>query len=353
MPRYGPRRGYTPYLLGAARSVARDAYRWAGNQRLRDAASVGVGAGAAMLRGRRSNVRAGQGVTNQFDVKTIYRRRTAPGRVRRRGKRFSSFRKKVKAALCRELGSRTVVFNKSISVNQSSPTTLNGMWTGAVYGACSSNSELNDLYNICTSENLNSGAQKTGKMIFTGAVLDLTLQNTSSAGGVGNIGTLEIDVYEITARKKFVNPAGTGLQQLEAVFDQGQANCLAVGGAPLASLLTIEAIGVSPWDIPQALSEYGLKIWSKKKYLLSGGQCMTYQLRDHKKRTLDRQDLLDSSVSGCNLPGWTRFVYIMFKLVPNDRTAGTAVAGIQVGCTRKYIYKKLEQEGDFGSTATL
>lgn len=304
---------------------------------------------------QRQRVKSGQGVTNQYDRALIYRSGSSSRHNRRKRASFSRFKKKVKAVLCKELGSRTVVFNHPITTNQTD-TTKNGMYTAALYG-CNSNvdTELSDLLDIATSENLNSGAQKTGKMIFRSAVLDITFQNTSFYGTPTAIpgGTVEVDVYEMVARRQFVNAAGTGLANMQAVFDAGQANCLAVGGAPLTTLLTIESIGVTPWDIPQALSEFGIKILSKRKYVLSQGQCATYQVRDHKIRTIDRQRINDSSNSGFNLPGWTRIVYFLYKLTPGDRLQTSAVAQLDIGTTRKYLYKKMEQEGDYGSKSTL
>lgn len=294
----------------------------------------------------------GVGVTNQYDRTTIYRARRS-FRRRRRLSRRGRFTRRVRSTITRELGSRTVVFNKSITVQQASATTANGLFTAGLFcNNSSGNTELSDLNAIATSENLNAGAQKTGRLLFMSGVLDITFQNASFVTGPSSAGTLEIDVYEITA-KKYLRFTGSSLSNLTSAFDQGQANCLAVGGAPLASLLTIEGIGVTPWDIPEAITEWGLKIWSKKKYVLQINQVATYQMRTRPMRTIDRQSIIDKSDMGPNMPGLTRFVYFVFKLTPTDRAAGGATARLDFGITRKYLYKKFEQEGDYGSVATL
>ena len=47
-------------------------------------------------------------------------------------------------------------------------------------------------------------------------------------------------------------------------------------------------------------------------------------------------------VSGCNMPGWTRHLLLVTKLVPGltlGTTDGTYKETFKIGLTRKYFYK--------------
>lgn len=302
----------------------------------------------------------GRGVTKYFDVAAIYNRRRLSKRRRRHLQGRSRFKSKVRAVISKELGSRTVLLNNVTSWSESSPTSKQLLFDFSLFGVDNTTSQRNsDLYNIVTSENLNTGAsglaQKTGKLMFGGGVLDVTLQNasTNTAGGTDTRGNVELDIYEMLFSKPFLDAAGGGDEaNLKAVFDYVQGLIPAVGGAPLASPLTIESIGCTPFDIPEVAREYGMKVLSKKKYMLGPGDTCTYQLRIKKRKSLDKQNVLNLTGLGANLPKWTRWVFCVAKLTPLDRFATGAVCAITSGITRKYIYRKIQTEGDFGSVAT-
>jgi len=337
-------------IVRAGRAVGRRVANWWGSQKPEPRPLQRAKKDAVMPTNN------GRGVTKYFDVANIYSRRRGSKRSRRLHSRRSRFKKRVRACITKELGSRTVLLNNVTTWTQAAPTTAQLLLDFSLFGVDNNTSARNsDLYNIVTSENLNSGAQKTGKLLFLGGVLDVTIQNssTNTAGGTNTVGNVELDIYEMYFRKPLLDAqAGGDEANLKAVFDAVQGNIPAVGGAPLAGALTIESIGCTPFDIPEVAKEYGMKILSKKKYMLGPGDTCTYQLRLRKRKTLDKQNVLNLTGLGANMPGWTRWVFGIAKLTPLDRYQSGASCIITTGVTRKYIYKKIQNEGDFGSVAT-
>jgi len=299
---------------------------------------------------RRSVVGNGRGVTTQHDTTNVYRKRRMPKR-KRRG--WAKFTRKVHAVAEKELGSRTVVFNSQPTFYNSNP--LNhGIAHVALYSALSnlSYTYLSDLSELVKLENqasptaaLGGTIDKTTKFLFQSAVMDLTMRNTSGGYEVGGAETLnsnmalEVDVYDISSPIMWDGNASVlGLPSLLEVFNLGNTDTKDIGGA--ATGIEISKRGVTPFECCQTLSRWRLKINSKKKYFIPSGATATYQIRDPKRRTTVTQNL--ERLTGCNKPGWTRHIFIVFKSVPGTLLSPIAPVLevlLKIGLTRIYMYK--------------
>lgn len=301
----------------------------------------------ARTSGRRSTSGNGGGVTTQHDTTNVYRKSRMPRRKKRNWVKFS---KKVHAVAEKELGSRTVVFSSQPTFYNSDPV-RHGLAHVAIYGAKSTSLYLNDLSGIVGLENAASPTQqlgetvdKTTKFIFQSAVMDLTMRNTS--GGYQDAAelldsnmSLEVDVYDISSPIVWDNGTSGGLPDLKSLFDLGQiTNTKEIGGTGTG--IEISNRGVTPFECCQSLSRYRLRINSKKKYFIPAGATATYQIRDPKRHTTSYAHM--EKLMGCNKPGWTRNIFIVFKSVPG--TVLSAIAPVKeerlkIGITRKYMYK--------------
>lgn len=284
---------------------------------------------------------SGKGFTSEHPRQTIYRKRRMPYRKRRRWVRFM---KKVNAVDERELGSRTVVFNDGPTF---STTFANAQVVGSValYPLKSTSNHLNDLNKISTIENIGNPTQAAGstvdsttKFLFHSAVLDITIRNTSHDGAEGDVDIpLEMDLYEILVRAGGPDGSGTTYNKLEDYFSRGAQITLDIGGAIGSSAADINDRGMTPWDLPAALSRSRIKILKKTKFFMGLGQTVTYQVRDPKRRvtTLERMSASDS----VTMRGWTKHILMIAKPVPNETISAVRVPRLHVGTTRKYFYK--------------
>lgn len=290
---------------------------------------------------------SGIGVTGQYDRKQVYRKRFMPRRRKRIWRRFT---RKVHAVSEKELGTRTVVFNTSVTgTNQTSG---NHIWMNvALYGDTSTTSYLNDLNAMSaleTQQNLNAptvdyNVDRTSHILFQSGILDLTVRNTSTvnSGGVQTPDAqarLEVDVYEMTSKRQFVDSPTEVFTSIFDVFNDAAGDTFTIPNAGTG--LTPNTRGVTPFDLPQALSRFGIRIWKKQKYLLNNGEAFTYQLRDPKRHSINHEKMVQTT--GSNWPGLTRWLVIIAKLVPGSTVgsgAGQYTESLSLGITRKYMYK--------------
>lgn len=306
-----------------------------------------------LIRSRRfrgKTIRAGLGITTQHDRQRVYGRRRMPYRKR---KRWGRFVKKVGAVSLKASGLRSVVFNKPESTTNTAPQ-QHGIQSYALYSQGSSTRTfMDDLDYMAGLENLAADPTSTAgntvqlgtKIYFKSAVLDLTIRNSSftKTGEAPDVfvenAPLEIDIYQIRVGKSGRDSVNGTFTDLTSFFNVGLTDTQVIKGT-IGYEITLVKRGVTPFDAPLALSNYRIKIITKNKYFVPPGGTLTYQMRDPKNRVRTIQQLEENE--GCNLPGWTKFVLIVFKVVPGF-TVGTALnettEKIDVGCTRKYSYK--------------
>lgn len=301
---------------------------------------------------RRRVVSSGAGVTTQHDKKFIYRKKNMPRRQKMRWKRFSN---KVQAVQEKDMGTRTILFNKGLTGADVMYNSTNGnqlIGSFGLYTARSTKSWFSDLYNISGYENLGNPTAAAGStvditsmIIFKSAVLDVTIRNGSGVNTAisapptvseSSAARMEVDIYELYSSRGLAdafNPTCT-----EDYFSSAATDTLNVGGA--GSGITLLKRGATPWELTNALSRFGMTILKKTKYVLSGGECMTYQMRDPKRHVVSRNKI--ANLAGCSYYKWTRHVLVVGKLVPG-LTVGTSIGEysevLHVGVTRKYSYK--------------
>lgn len=283
---------------------------------------------------------SGQGVTNQHDVSNIYRK----GRInKRRRKKWKSFVSRVHAVSEKELGSRTVVFNNLVTIsNNTSGQTTN--LTTCLYSLRSNQNWLDDLNTIAALENAGDPTAAAGvtvdpttKFMFQSGVLDLTVRNSSFQNDATSVGAkMEVDIYEMMMSKDAIDGT-TAFVHASQLFDEADLETKGIGGG---AGISIDSRGATPWDLTHALSRFGIKILSKKKYFVEAGGTFTYQARDPRRHVSTQIDMDDRE--GFNKKKWTKICYIVGKLVPGftvGSLAGEFTEQLTVGCTRKYLYK--------------
>lgn len=295
-------------------------------------------------RTRTKNKTSGQGVSTQHDRKLIYVKKSMPLKKRMRWKKFKG---KVLAVAERGLGTRTVVFNKRITTVNQVPGN-HGLLSVGLYGHTSStNSEWNDIAAIAGYENISDPTATGGdttylntKYFFQSGVMDVTFRNTSldNESLAENV-PIEMDVYELQVGRMTDNTAND-LRSPVNLFEKAANDTNVIGGpGPGKFDCNIERRGVTPFDIPTALSRYRLKILKKTKYFLSGGQTVTYQYRDPSRRVMYKQRMLETSGFSRK---FTKILWVVYKAVPGF-TVGPGINDVTerltVGLTRKYMYK--------------
>jgi len=295
--------------------------------------------------------RSGSGTTTQHDTTRQYRRKSMPRRKRRSWKRFKN---KVHAVSEKDLGSRTVVFNTAIaSVN--STVGAQSLQHIALYGGMSTTAHLDDMQNISGYENAGDPTAAEGgtvsdttKFIFKSGVLDLTFKNSSTlrandADGYDSSARMEVDVYEIVSSRAWNDATGI-YYTLGDCFTKGGTMAKLINGT--GTNVDLGLRGVTPFDLPSALSYFRMKILKKTKYFLANEATFTYQVRDPKRRVWTQEYM--QRLEGPNIRGATRHLLIVSKLIPGltlGTTNGTFKESFDIGVTRKYFYK-LEGEND-------
>lgn len=280
-----------------------------------------------VMRSRRAkkNVTYGRGVTIQHDAQQQYRKKRMPRRKRRQ---WAKFVRKVAAVNVRNLGTRTVIFNTQMTFGSTG--TQQNWETFCLYGWNSSqadsaftcgNQDVQKIFNN-DPEILKSGppvAPINGKIQMHSAVMDVTICNNG-------VNSVEMDLYVIHHRK-WVNK-----NRLQEAFVAGTTNTGPINPSNTNEITYLKR-GVTPFDIPNALSASGIKIVKKTKYFVPGsGGIVTYQVRDPKNHMVNADMMTNNS--GFAWPGKTVSILIVQKNI----TGASEGTTLNVGCTRKYSY---------------
>lgn len=314
------------------------------------------------FRRRKKPLTSGRGVTFEHDRQHIYKKKRMPRRMKRRWRKF---RGRVHAVAEKELGSRTVIFNRSYQ--QTAGATNQGRIGVSLYGWDTNDTNktwYGDLTYMARLENIDGNeveatngdlVSQDSNIMFQSGVLDLTMRNTSYLAGttsdLSSEATQEVDVYEISVRKEaelkgsnlvtlesiFVDAASTG----SGIFDANTPNAV---GTPV----NLNLRGTTPFDVTPGLSQFGVKIWKKTKFFIRNGQTATYQIRDPRRHVFNRRKIMGpvgtgpNGINGFNMPGISKFLLVVFKLIPGvveGTGANQTTSALTVGVTRKYMYK--------------
>lgn len=329
---------YYGYKLGKAmapyRSLSRGRSRTPKRIRLTSPRSYSAPTPGSMYRPRLlsySRSRSSRGgsdnfVTRQFDVTNQYRKRKMPYRKKRR---WRSFVKKVAAVQIKQAGLRTVLFNTRAQV--ANGVTYQGAHAMELYGMSGTNDNNNvqgcsDIRRIfkndpdITKEPL-TNEPKEGKLQFGSGVLDATIRNLSEFEA-------EVDIYTGWFRKSQDNAA--------AIANRNIINDLGTAGDPINTgntTLNLGERGATVFDLSEAISKTGYKIYSKKKMVLAPGQSTFIQHRDPKNHMID---WVRDGQFGYAKKGLTYCMLVVFK--PTTTAVDDAVVTLSIGCTRKYSY---------------
>lgn len=296
---------------------------------------------------------SGRGVTDQNDRINIYRKKSMPRRKKLRWKRF---KQKVHAVAEKELGSRTVVFNRLL--NTTPDFALYGSIAQiaqsiALYPLAGGGAHMLDLKNIAGYENTvndetthGQHVDPTTKFIFQSGILDITIRNTSYIVGFNGAEegpatdcTLEVDIYEIVSGKEWTSSLTGEPANIVSALDVADSSTGEIGQQIQTNDISIGKRGATPWDLPHGLSTWRLKILKKTKMFVSWGKAITYQYRDPKRHVFTRQNMTERR--GCNYPGVTKHVLVIAKAVLGiieGATEGDTMPRLSTGVTRKYLY---------------
>lgn len=297
---------------------------------------------------RRPRLSTGQGVTEQYDAKLVYRKNRMP---RGRRRRWRSFSRKVLAVSEKDLGTQTVLFNLPVqAVNTTDGNQL--LFNCALYPMDSNISYWNDMdqigtwnANAATSTATGLAIGPSSKVIFKSAVLDMTVRNGSTfTASVGEpqldpTAKLEVDVYEITIGRS--DEEGIVYDTLLSLFAQNIGRTEPIGGGG-TSEINLTTRGATPFELTYALSNFGIKVWKKTKYQLSNNEVFTYQMRDPRRHVLLQREL--TSFEGPSKRGLTRCLLVIARMAPGltvgpTSTVNTYQEVLEIGLTRKYTYK--------------
>lgn len=287
------------------------------------------------------------GITYQHDTRTVYRRKRMPRRKRRMWKRFT---KKVQWIDEKNLGTRTVLFNVTRTITEST-SGRQGLLGLCLYGWESTDAVEtwgNDLKYMANLENRAAGNPTNGdtvysnsKMFFHSGVLDVTLRNSSAKdGALDPAATLEVDIYTMSSPVEF-EIDGVNYYTLANALNQTMTGIYDNNVPVLGTAAQLINRGVSPFEITKGLSSFRFKVLKKTKYYLGSGQTLTFQVRDPRRHQFYR-DKVDGLQNGPNMPGITKWYLVIFKAVPGitvGAAAGQTQQILDAGVTRKYMYK--------------
>lgn len=321
---------YSPYALAGAATRTMVPYAGRALAAYAPAASAVYNVTARAYRayrarrnGSRPQISSGVVTTEQRDYKTQYRKK----RGNRRGRRkWIRFKRRVYDVMDKVLGSRTVLRNGNFQVNTASGLQnyacvhlygIKGVDQGGEVGC-------NDIEYIFSKDVLlNTGADKSHKVRFTSAVMDLTLRNPSETID------LEVDLYDIVYGDETKENSFLGM------INQGNNNTQATNGT--GNKIALTSRGAQLFDMPEMVSYGKVRILKKMKIFLPKGNIATYQVRDPKNRLFAGNDYSDTD--GYVRPGATRSIFMIVKTIVGQET-GTG--SILIGWTRKYAYKIIE-----------
>lgn len=301
-----------------------------------------------MQRRRKPGTR-GKGVTTQHDQRMIYKKKSMPSSKKKPWKRFV---RKVHAVSEKSLGAQTVVFNTSVESLNVTPN-QHAFGTVALYSNKSTFTHLNDVYRIqqrhksasgstsakaIADQGVTANVNDTSMFLFQSGVMDCTFRNISGNSVSSTLNselTLEVDVYELAWNSPSNDRNDGEMNSIVDVFTRGFAATSSIGQQ--GDGMEITQRGVTPFECPQGLSQYKVKILKKTKYFLPNNGQFTYQIRDPTRHKMSGEKIDDRP--GCNIPGVTKWLFYIAKTLPGIVLDDDKAEILRVGVTRKYMYK--------------
>lgn len=288
-------------------------------------------------------------VTNQYDVKTTYRKRRMP---RYKKKRWLRFKRKVLYAENSIGAKQCLVFrrvlNPTVSANAQSITSaflygnnhISALGQSAVdIGAA----DCSDVYDSWRNTSTGGNSGDPGKINFTSAVLDVELGNL---GGEGYNNSLTIDVYHVRAKRRPPTQGGS-MQGFAEFFNTSLTGTTMPNmSSNNTTQLDDAQAGVTPFCAPMFCRF--VEILSVKKVLLSVGQNTHFQLRLSKDRVYNNENringetALDRGVEG----------YMFIVQGVTSPTEFSVPCQYVVNATRTYHFRVNEAADTYGGLVT-
>jgi len=266
---------------------------------------------------------SGTGVTQHRDTHLQYRKKRMPYRKR---KTWTKFVKKVQSANERQLGTKTIVFNRDQSATNTAGSQNYVMANlYGLHGSIASEIGSQDLYYAF--QEAYSATAKNQKLTFKSAVLDATLTNTGNS-------KLEVDLYHLSY---WGRPSETSFLdcQTEAIAD---TPLLDPNSSGFFSNLTMFSRGVTPFDMSALIKLGKFTIQKKIKYWIDVGDTATYQIRDPRTHVLSEASIIDDTNTFAH-PKLTQTILCVFKPVKN---VSEDVGTLTIACTRKYSINSVD-----------
>jgi len=299
----------------------------------------GLGRSAGNLTSNKRQRVVTNSVTGQHDFQNLYRRRPAPRRVRRRAKKsmrtFMYNMDKIQGMQVSVINNYTAVTTAPTGSDNAQAVTSFTMYGG--YNLTSPVNTHNDLVRIWNNHfgSTPGYAAAYGKLRFRSCVMDFQVLNAD------NDNACYVEVYNVQNRKK--DPNYNTVQRWASSL---ASNMTPVGGSDL----TQNFWKSTPFDAA-GFGEFW-KITNRKKYLLQGGQQITFQVRDAKNYMIDPKLFAGDITS---LPGITEDVlFVVYGA--GIQTSGTpayqsypTAASVSISCVKTYHYYETQQSNNMAS----
>jgi len=256
-------------------------------------------------------------ITTQFDSRTLYRRKRASRRFRRKAKKYHRFVKKVIAAGDHRLEKQRVLFVDNTALNASANAQVCSIGRFMLYGGNTGVAAQRDLYLMETGLGDTSTSQTS--TYYRSAHMEVAIRNSGTDG-------CYVDVYYYKTRRDFKPSVN-----LDTHFQNSYSNMPSNMGGSNQAYTTY---GVTPFLAKDWTSYF--TIFKKTSTLLGAGSQMDFTLSKKKNFMVDFDRVTNQ---GC-LKGITIGCIVVVYGLPNqltDSTAGQPVAAtVNVNVTRTY-----------------
>jgi len=282
--------------------------------------------------------------TFQEDYRSLYNRRRAPRRVRNRARRsFQRFT----YMLDKTQGMTSSIINNFASGTTSPSTPFTGCQ--AVYGigmygtsASSSASDFNsDLYKLYIDATGSAPTTSLAnfKFRFRACIMDFVVKNTGAA-------SMYLEVYQCVAR------ARSGTSDPAGAWSDAVNLELGAGNGVATTINVNSGYKVTPFDAPGFGSYYLIK--SRKKFFISAGNSVSWQVRDAKNYVITGAQVLQSKAlpgitEGCILVGYGADVN---SWASNAAIGVPTAASFDTSCVKTYHFTYTTQNNDILGAGT-
>lgn len=256
------------------------------------------------------------GVTNQYSVRTMYRKR----RRTRRSKRSRRKKRSIARALTSLEGCSQFVFSHTGTV--ASAQGAQGLYAISLFAAASASpsNDATSIYNALAVQGVGTNARKNSRIYVQSQCLDLTLCPTTSAV------TADIDIYIF----RCTEDNSTNVNGIDGAFSTFLTSQQKPDGSAATNLVST-TMGVTPFQAPQFC-----RYWtclSKRKIILTQNQVYHYQYRVKKPMWINTERIS----SNVYLKGTIHVMYVVNGITVTSG-AGTNFPAVSVTCTEVRTY---------------